>query len=169
MENDPERIEDAFYHSLLFGTGGLRGIIGVGTNCMNVHAMAKTSRGIANYLRAVGKTEPQIAVSCDSRLKSYLSAQTACSVFAANRIKVHLYHAGGCQITTEAADAILAQIEKVDEFDDVKWTVFAQSMASGRIAHISKDIYTAFVKAVKRSPSSSVKGLTRTFPSSISR
>ena len=90
MKKNPKLIEDAFYRELEFGTGGLRGIIGVGTNRMNIYVIRKASQGLANYLNKRYKN-PSIAVSYDSRIKSDLFARTASEVFAANGIKVYIY------------------------------------------------------------------------------
>ena len=90
IENDKDKIEDAFYRDLEFGTGGLRGVIGAGTNRMNIYMVRKASQGLANYVKARYKN-PSIAVSYDSRIKSTLFAKTASEVFAANGIKVHIY------------------------------------------------------------------------------
>lgn len=85
-------IEDAFYRDLEFGTGGLRGVIGVGTNRMNIYTVAKASQGVANYIKAqYQENERKIAVSYDSRIKSDLFARVACEVFAANGIQVYVY------------------------------------------------------------------------------
>lgn len=90
MKKNPKLIEDAFYRDLEFGTGGLRGVIGVGTNRMNIYVIRKASQGLANYLNKIYKN-PSIAVSYDSRIKSDLFARTASEVFAANGIKVYIY------------------------------------------------------------------------------
>ena len=92
MKDNNDKIEDAFYRNLAFGTGGLRGIIGAGTNRMNIHTVARASQGLANYVKKFFPNVPlNIAVSYDSRIKSQLFAQTASNVFAANGIKVYLY------------------------------------------------------------------------------
>ena len=92
IAGDKDKIEEAFYRNLAFGTGGLRGVIGAGTNRMNVHTVAKASQGLADY---VNKSFPEgsrsIAVSYDSRIKSDLFAKVASCVFAANGIQVHMY------------------------------------------------------------------------------
>lgn len=82
-------IEDAFYRDLEFGTGGLRGVIGAGTNRMNIYTVAQASQGLANYVKKNGGK--RIAVSFDSRIKSDLFAQVASGVFVANGIKVSIY------------------------------------------------------------------------------
>ena len=84
---DEASIEDAFYRDLAFGTGGLRGTIGAGTNRMNVLTVAKASQGLANYLLKHYE-HPSVVIGFDSRLKSDVFAREAGSVFAANGIKV---------------------------------------------------------------------------------
>ena len=88
MEND--RVEDAFYRDLAFGTGGLRGVIGAGTNRVNVYTIAKASQGLADFLKKQGKA-PSVVIGFDSRIKSGRFAQTAAGVFAANGIRVHIW------------------------------------------------------------------------------
>ena len=90
MEGHPELIEDAFYRELEFGTGGLRGVLGAGTNRMNIYVIRKATQGFANYLHK-HFDNPSVAISYDSRIKSDLFAKTAAEVFAANDIKVHIY------------------------------------------------------------------------------
>ena len=90
MKDDRAAISDAFYKDLEFGTGGLRGVIGAGTNRMNIYTVGKASQGLAAYVNSV-KQNGKIAVAYDSRIKSELFARTAASVFAANGIKVYIY------------------------------------------------------------------------------
>ena len=85
-----EAIEDAFYRDLAFGTGGLRGTIGAGTNRMNIYVVAKASQGLANYLLK-GGSSPSVVIGYDSRIKSDVFAKIAASVFSANGITVHLW------------------------------------------------------------------------------
>ena len=190
ITDDESKIEDAFYRDLAFGTGGLRGVIGAGTNRMNIHTVAKASQGLADYvIKNFAEGERKIAVSYDSRIKSDLFSKVAAGVFAANGIKVYIYTelmptpclsyavralncaagimvtashnpskyngykvygADGCQITTEAAETILAEIEKLDIFEDVKTSDFEAGIANGSIEYISEDIYTDFVEEVKK-------------------
>lgn len=82
-----DQIEDAFYRDLAFGTGGLRGTIGAGTNRMNVYVVAKASQGLSNYLLST-TTDPSVVIGYDSRIKSDVFARTAAGVFAANGIDV---------------------------------------------------------------------------------
>ena len=214
IRGEEEKIQDAFYRDLAFGTGGLRGVIGAGTNRMNVYTVAKASQGLANYVRKhFAVADRRIAVSRDSRIKSDLFAETAARVFAANGIDVYMYEdimptpclsfatralhcaagimltashnpakyngykvygADGCQITTEAAAEILAEIEALDLFSDIRMTDFeiagtrdtaeanvsdadiATTPADGendtpaRIFWIGEAVYTDFVENVKK-------------------
>lgn len=216
IRGEEEKIQDAFYRDLAFGTGGLRGVIGAGTNRMNVYTVAKASQGLANYVRKhFAAADRRIAVSRDSRIKSDLFAETAARVFAANGIDVYMYEeimptpclsfatralhcaagimltashnpakyngykvygADGCQITTEAAAEILAEIEALDLFSDIRMTEFeiagtrdtaaanvsaadlvttraageSDATATGRIFWIGEAVYTDFVENVKK-------------------
>lgn len=86
------QIEDAFYRDLEFGTGGLRGVIGAGTNRRNVYTVAKASQGLSNYIcKHYPNGKRSVAISRDSRLKSDVFAKIAARVFAANGIEVHIY------------------------------------------------------------------------------
>ncbi len=92
MADDTAKIQDAFYCDLAFGTAGLRGIIGAGTNRMNVYTVARTTQGLADYILAhYAPQERRVAISYDSRIKSDLFARTAAEVFAANGMEVWLY------------------------------------------------------------------------------
>ena len=87
--NDSQ-IEDAFYRDLSFGTGGLRGTLGVGTNRMNIYVVAKASQGLANYINN-HYTNPSIAIGYDTRIKSDVFSKVAAEVFSQNNIKVNIY------------------------------------------------------------------------------
>ena len=91
MAGDDQRIEDAFYRSLAFGTGGLRGVIGAGSNRMNVYTVARASRGLGQYVVRHGSGKSSIAISYDSRIKSDLFSRVAAAVFASCGIKVYIY------------------------------------------------------------------------------
>ena len=182
-----EQTEDAFYRDLAFGTGGLRGVIGAGTNRMNIYTVAKATQGLADYLNKQ-REQPSVCIGYDSRIKSDVFARVAAGVFAANGVKVsiwprlmpvptvsfavrHLgadagvmitashnpskyngykvYGADGCQITTQAAAQVLAEIEKLDIFRDVHTGSFEEYLEKGGISYIPEETYTAFVENVK--------------------
>lgn len=84
-------IEERFYRNLEFGTGGLRGILGAGTNRMNIYTVRKSTQGLANYLLSTGKKNLSVAIAYDSRIKSDLFARESARVLAGNGITVHLY------------------------------------------------------------------------------
>ena len=189
LSMDEAAKEDAFYRDLEFGTGGLRGVIGAGTNRMNVYTVAKASQGLANYInKNFPVTRRSIAIGYDSRIKSDLFAKVAAGVYAANGIKVNIYPtlmpvpcvsfatrylgcaagvmvtashnpskyngykvygADGCQITSEAAAAVLGEIESLDIFNDVKQLDFEEGRAQGLISYIGEEVYTAFIEKVK--------------------
>lgn len=90
VKNDAEGINDRFYRNLEFGTGGLRGVIGAGTNRMNVYTVRRATQGFADYINEAHK-DAHVAVSYDSRIKSDVFAKAAAGVFAANGIHVHIY------------------------------------------------------------------------------
>ena len=85
-----EEIRDRFYRSLEFGTAGLRGVIGAGTNRMNVYTVGRATQGLADYLNAK-YGHPSVAIGYDSRIKSDLFSKEAAAVLAGNGIKVYLY------------------------------------------------------------------------------
>lgn len=184
-----EQIEDAFYTNLDFGTAGLRGVIGAGTNRMNVYVVARATQGLANYvIKKYGKAS-SIAIGYDSRIKSDVFSKVAASVCAANGLTVHLwpylspvptvsyatrylkcaagimvtashnpaqyngykvYGPDGCQITTEGAEAVLAEIEALDMFNDVKNMDFAAAVAQGSVKYIGEEVMDAFIAEVKK-------------------
>ncbi|MCX8019527.1 MAG: phospho-sugar mutase [Chitinophagaceae bacterium] len=89
LEN-PAELEDAFYRNLEFGTGGLRGIMGAGTNRMNKYTVGMATQGYANYLKQCFEN-PSVVIAYDSRNNSRFFAETAAKVFAANGIKAYLF------------------------------------------------------------------------------
>ena len=184
---DEKQQEDAFYRDLSFGTGGLRGVIGAGTNRINIYTVAKATQGLANYLKEHFRA-PSVAIGFDSRINSELFSKVAARVFAANGVQVHIwpelmpvptvsfavrelgcsagvmvtashnpskyngykvYGADGCQITTQGAAEVLAKIEALDIFQDVRIMDFDTAWNDGQIMHIPEAVYTAFVENVK--------------------
>ena len=186
IENDAEAIQDRFYRDLAFGTGGLRGVIGAGTNRMNIYTVRKATQGLANYVKEAF-SEPSVAISYDSRIKSTDFEKAAAEVLAANGVKVHIYtelkptpmlsfavralhcSAGimvtashnpakyngykaygsdGCQMTIDAADAVLAKINALDIFNDVKHMPFDEALAAGMISYIGDDVIEDYFRNV---------------------
>lgn len=93
IENDEKEIEDRFYRELEFGTGGLRGVIGAGTNRMNVYTVRKASQGLANYILKQGGADKGVAIAYDSRFMSPEFADEAALCMAANGIKAYVFDA----------------------------------------------------------------------------
>ena len=188
MQADQKLLEDAFYCDLAFGTAGLRGVMGAGTNRMNSYIVARASQGVANYLKQ-NHMQPAVVIGYDSRINSKSFAEITAEVFAGTGIKVYLwpelmpvptvsfatrhlnaaagimitashnpaqyngykvYGADGCQITTEAASSILAEINKLDIFADVKQEAFAAAMSRKQISYIDETVYNAFLAEVKQ-------------------
>lgn len=186
IRQDADAVSDRFYRDLAFGTGGLRGVLGAGTNRINIYTVRRATQGLADYLNASGLPRAA-AIAHDSRHKGELFAKEAARVLAANGITAHLYPrleptpalswavrylgcgagicitashnpaqyngykvygADGCQITPEAADKVLAAIQKTDCFDGVKLADFDEALAGGRIRWIADECLDAFVDAV---------------------
>jgi phosphoglucomutase len=92
QQNHPDEVADAFYRNLEFGTGGLRGIMGIGTNRMNKYTIGMATQGYANYLKkSFPGQEVRVAIAHDSRNNSRFFAETTANVFAANGIRVFLF------------------------------------------------------------------------------
>ena len=90
IKGDSDAISDRFYRDLEFGTDGLRGVIGAGTNRMNIYTVRRATQGFADYLNQE-YNNPSVAISYDSRIKSDIFSKAAAEVLAANGIKVHIY------------------------------------------------------------------------------
>ncbi|MFT0715302.1 phospho-sugar mutase [Flagellimonas lutimaris] len=92
MENDPEELKERFYKNLEFGTGGMRGIMGVGTNRINKYTLGKNTQGLSNYLKkSYTDNDLQVVIAYDCRHNSKSLARTVAEVFSANGIRVHLF------------------------------------------------------------------------------
>ncbi len=185
--NDEEGKNDRFYRDLEFGTGGLRGVIGAGTNRMNVYTVKKATQGLAEYILS-GGLEKSVAIAHDSRIKSDYFAKSAAEVLAANGIKVHIYKelmptpmlswavrylkcgagivvtashnpakyngykvygSDGCQLTLEAANAVLDKINHIDIFSGVKSVDFDKAVSDGMISFIEDSVIDAYIAKVK--------------------
>ncbi len=95
IDNDPNELTESFYRILEFGTGGLRGIMGVGTNRMNIYTVAMATQGLANYIKKMysDMKQPQVAIAYDCRNNSREFAKITADVMTANGIKVFLFSA----------------------------------------------------------------------------
>ena len=91
IAGDEKEIEDRFYKELEFGTGGLRGVIGAGTNRMNIYTVRKATQGLANYIISQGGKEKGVAIAYDSRRMSPEFADVAALCLAANGIKAYVF------------------------------------------------------------------------------
>ena len=91
MEKDEQKISACFGRALTFGTGGLRGILGAGTDRMNVYTVARATQGLADYLRETAGNTASVVIAHDSRRNGRRFAETAARVLAANGIKTHLF------------------------------------------------------------------------------
>lgn len=92
IENDPEELKDSFYRDLEFGTGGMRGIMGVGTNRINKYTLGKNTQGLSNYLKKTyTDSDIRVVIAYDCRHNSKSLSRTVAEVFSANGIRVHLF------------------------------------------------------------------------------
>lgn len=93
LQENPQQILDSFYTNLSFGTGGMRGIMGIGTNRMNDYTIKASTQGLANYINSQPKTskEPSVVIGYDSRQHSRAFAEECAKVLAANHIRVYIY------------------------------------------------------------------------------
>ena len=188
-DNDKE-IKERFYKDLEFGTGGLRGIIGAGTNRMNIYTVGKASQGLANYILAQGEEAKKmgIAIAFDSRNMSAEFAQTTGLVMAANGICAYIYpslrptpmlsfavrHLGctagvvvtashnppeyngykvywadGGQVPFPRDEQIIAEVNKVEHYSDIKKMDLEEAKAKGLYNIIDSSVDDAFIENVK--------------------
>jgi len=92
MENDTDELKDRFYKNMEFGTGGMRGVMGVGTNRINKYTLGKSTQGLSNYLiKVYGSKDVKVVIAFDCRHNSDTLARTVAEVFSANGIKVYLF------------------------------------------------------------------------------
>ena len=92
LKNNPKELEDCFYKDLEFGTGGMRGLMGVGTNRINKYTIGKITQGISNYLHKVFKNDMiKVAIAFDCRNNSQFFANIVANIFSSNEIKVYLF------------------------------------------------------------------------------
>ncbi len=190
IADDPAEIEDRFYQDLSFGTAGLRGKVGAGTNRMNVYTVAKASQGIANYIVQFGEEvmKQGIIIAHDPRHFSKEFCRLAAGIYAANGIKVFVfddlrptpqlaylirqlhtasginitashnpkeyngykaYWNDGCQVSSEVADGMTREIQKIDLFHDIHYGDFDALVAEGMITVLSEEYDRMYLDAVE--------------------
>ncbi|MCX8130048.1 MAG: phospho-sugar mutase [Clostridia bacterium] len=206
IKNDPKEIEERFYRDLEFGTGGLRGIIGAGTNRMNIYTVRKASQGLANYIsnQGEGMKKRGIVIAYDSRNKSPEFALESARIFAGNGIKAYLfdelrptpelsfavrflnaaagivitashnpkeyngykvYGEDGGQLSLEGSNAVLDEINKIEDITKVNLVSKDDAVKNGLIQMIGKEIddeYIARLKTLSINPEL-VKNISNTF------
>ena len=189
IRDDEKEIEDRFYRDLEFGTGGLRGVIGVGTNRMNVYTVRKASQGLANYILQKAGAGKSVAIAYDSRRMSPEFADTAALCLAANGIKAYVfetlrptpelsfavrklhciagivvtashnppeyngykvYWEDGAQITAPLDKEIIAEVNKIDDYNTVKTMSKEDALAAGLYEVIGKEIDDAYMEELKK-------------------
>ncbi len=184
QQTNPDELADAFYRNLEFGTGGLRGIMGIGTNRMNKYTVGMATQGYTNYLKKTFPAEEiKVGIAHDSRNNSRFFAETVANVFAANGLKVFLFedlrptpelsfairHLGckggvvctashnpkeyngykaywvdGGQLVPPHDKAVIAEVEKIADLSDVKWTG-----GEANITIIGAELDEAYIQMVK--------------------
>ena len=183
---DEEAITDAFFQELAFGTAGLRGTLGAGTNRMNIYTVGRATQGFADYL-VKHFENPAVAIARDSRNNGELFVRTTAAILAANGVTSYVYPKispvptlswatrylecsggicmtashnpaayngykaygpDGCQITSEAADAISAAMNACDPFHDVKAMDFDEAVEQGLVKWIGDEVLDAYYDAV---------------------
>lgn len=184
---DEKEIEDRFYKDLEFGTGGLRGIIGAGSNRLNIYTVGKATEGLARYLKDKYKENISVSIAYDSRNMSPEFAETAALILNANGIKANLFESlrptpelsftvrelkskagivltashnpkeyngykvygeDGCQITDEAAKAIISEINNID-YKDIKKISKEESLENGLLNIIGEEVDKKFIDTLK--------------------
>ena len=185
-QGDEDAITDAFFQDLAFGTAGLRGTIGAGTNRMNIYTVGRATQGFADYLNATFE-HPTVAIARDSRNKGELFVKTTAAILAANGVTALVYPKispvptlswavrdlkcsggicmtashnpapyngykaygpDGCQITSEAADAISRAITETDTFTGVKSMDFDEAVEQGLVKWIDDSCLERYYDAV---------------------
>lgn len=190
IENDPDEIDERFYKDLEFGTGGLRGIIGAGTNRLNIYTVRRASQGLANYVLKTASQDkkPSIAIAYDSRHMSPEFALEAARVFASNGIIACLfdelrptpelsfavrylkadagvvitashnpkqyngykvYGKDGGQLPLEGSEAVLKEIESIEDITSIKPMSEAEAVEKSLIRRIGKEVDDAYIGSLK--------------------
>ena len=188
IEQDENEIKERVYKELEFGTAGLRGVIGAGTNRMNIYTVRKTTQGLANYIAAVNGQEKGVAIAHDSRRMSPEFAKEAALCLAANGVKAYIfdslrptpelsyavrklgciaginitashnppeyngykvYWEDGAQITPPHDSGIMAEVQKVTDYNTVKTMDEEAAKAAGLFQVIGKEVDDAYIEELK--------------------
>lgn len=188
IEQDENEIKERFYKELEFGTAGLRGVIGAGTNRMNIYTVRKTTQGLANYIAAVNGQEKGVVIAHDSRRMSPEFAKEAALCLAANGVKAYIfdslrptpelsyavrklgciaginitashnppeyngykvYWEDGAQITPPHDSGIMAEVQKVTDYNTVKTMDEEAAKAAGLFQVIGKEVDDAYIEELK--------------------
>ena len=188
IEQDENEIKERFYKELEFGTAGLRGVIGAGTNRMNIYTVRKTTQGLANYIAAVNGQEKGVAIAHDSRRMSPEFAKEAALCLSANGVKAYIfdslrptpelsyavrklgciaginitashnppeyngykvYWEDGAQITPPHDSGIMAEVQKVTDYNTVKTMDEETAKAAGLFQVIGKEVDDAYIEELK--------------------
>ena len=188
IEQDENEIKERFYKELEFGTAGLRGVIGAGTNRMNIYTVRKTTQGLANYIAAVNGQEKGVAIAHDSRRMSPEFAKEAALCLAANGVKAYIfdslrptpelsyavrklgciaginitashnppeyngykvYWEDGAQITPPHDSGIMAEVQKVTDYNTVKTMDEEAAKVAGLFQVIGKEVDDAYIEELK--------------------
>lgn len=188
IEQDENEIKERFYKELEFGTAGLRGVIGAGTNRMNIYTVRKTTQGLANYIAAVNGQEKGVAIAHDSRRMSPEFAKEAALCLAANGVKAYIfdslrptpelsyavrklgciaginitashnppeyngykvYWEDGAQITPPHDSGIMAEVQKVTDYNTVKTMDEESAKEAGLFQVIGKEVDDAYMEELK--------------------
>lgn len=186
-----EEIKDSFHKYLEFGTGGMRGIMGMGTNCINIYMIRKATQGLSNYLfNSTGESgrNKGVVISYDCRINSYEFALNSALVLCANGIKTYLfsslrstpelsfavkelecqagimitashnpkeyngykvYWEDGGQLVEPQASGIIEEVNKTDEFEDVKLITQEEAEKSGLLNILNNELDSKYLEKVK--------------------
>ncbi|MBX5438583.1 MAG: phospho-sugar mutase [Thermoflavifilum sp.] len=184
QQQNPEELKEAFYRNLEFGTGGLRGIMGPGTNRMNKYTVGMATQGYANYLKQCFPAPVRVVIGHDSRNNSRYFAEITAQVMAANEIEVFLFESlrptpelsfairylkcqggvvctashnpkeyngykaywnDGAQLVSPHDKLVIAEVEKIQSINDVKW------QGNAHLIHlIGEEIDQAYLQMVKQ-------------------
>ena len=155
IAEDDNEIKERFYKDLEFGTAGLRGIIGAGTNRMNIYTVRKATQGLANYIMKNGGQAKGVAIAYDSRRMSPEFADEAALCLAANGIKAYVFESlrptpDGAQITPPHDKGIMAEVEAVTDYNTVKTMGLEEAKKAGFYEVIGQEVDDGYIAELKK-------------------